>query len=565
MTQALIKSSTQDTKSAVQRKLLPVLTTKSQLNKIVLNKDGSPDRLAINMFWDDVRSWYAPLKKYNSDGSVICSKKLKTQGVYYKTEYLSETHSASQDTIRRKLVKLEQVGLILRGFAHKEYATTKSYNRRVIYALKDTPHFHNPHGIDINDIRNITPQTNADYIEKKHGIVAASKTQQDAATKAKKATLTHAGTKELIEPFNKLKDRSNESNSFDFNNSNSSIETKTNDFVETKNIVAGEGGNTEATIHTLKPKKHTNSRKKSTNADTKAKKAKTYRFNQFETPKPLNYFHPLKAEEGSELRIKSGRDIPLNAQNEILLDMATNRPNLQGHRFKSKAQFMAYMSKALYHEKRDSVKISGIHFYIKANQTEERKIQSAKAAKIETFLSQVEQSAIVGRNDETQFKAKLVGTLKAELAYDILSNLSRFDKEDDVFKLIMSKEVEITDFDKQIILNQANAVGAYNGVERLEFVVVGNVAKEYHNSNNPEPEKLPDGVWGEVSKKLVALYGVDIYKSWFSKLTAIVDETSKTIELKATSEFIKDWIVSNYGDMISKIVAGMNFELKRFS
>jgi chromosomal replication initiation ATPase DnaA len=77
--------------------------------------------------------------------------------------------------------------------------------------------------------------------------------------------------------------------------------------------------------------------------------------------------------------------------------------------------------------------------------------------------------------------------------------------------------------------------------------------------------KLPEGVWGDVSKKLVVLYGVDIYKSWFSKLTAIVDETTKTIELKATSEFIKDWIVSNYGDVIAKIVAGMNFELKNWS
>jgi hypothetical protein len=245
--------------------------------------------------------------------------------------------------------------------------------------------------------------------------------------------------------------------------------------------------------------------------------------------------------------------------------MATNRPNLQGHRFKSKAQFMAYMSKALHHEKRDAVKTANINFGIKANDTEEIATKRAKDANIEAYLNKVEQRAIVSRDDAIQFRAKLGGTLEPELAYDILSNLSRFNKEGDVFKLIMSKEVEITDFTKEIILNQANAVGAYHGVERLEFVVVGNVAEEYHNSNNPEPVKLPVGVWGEVSKKLVALYGVDIYKSWFSKLAAIVDETAKTIELKATSEFIKEWIASNYGDMISKIVAGMNFELKNWS
>jgi hypothetical protein len=271
-------------------------------------------------------------------------------------------------------------------------------------------------------------------------------------------------------------------------------------------------------------------------------------------------FYPLKAEESSELQVRSGRDFTPNVQNEVLLDMATNRPKLQGHRFKSKAQFMAYMSKALYHEKRDAVKTANINFGIKANETEEIAAKRTKTANIEAYLNKVEQRAIVSRDDAIQFRAKLGGTLEPELAYGILSNLSRFSKEDDIFKLIMSKEVEITDFTKQIILNQANAVGAYNGVERLEFVVV----KNERNCNKPEPVKLPDGVWGEVSKKLVALYGVDIYKSWFSKLAATVDETTKTIELKATSEFIKDWIVSNYGDRIAKIVAGMNFELKRF-
>jgi hypothetical protein len=111
-----------------------------------------------------------------------------------------------------------------------------------------------------------------------------------------------------------LENRSMISNSL-FDNSNSSVETKTKDFAESKNIVAEEGDNAEATIHTLKPKKHSNSRKKPTNAQTKAKKAKTYRFDQFETPKPLNDFYPLKAEEGSELQVRSGRDFTLKAQN----------------------------------------------------------------------------------------------------------------------------------------------------------------------------------------------------------------------------------------------------------
>jgi hypothetical protein len=219
---------------------------------------------------------------------------------------------------------------------------------------------------------------------------------------------------------------------------------------------------------------------------------------------------------------------------------------------------MAYMSKALYHEKRDAVKTANINFGIKANETEEIAVKRTKTANIEAYLNKVEQRAIVSRDDAIQFRAKLGGPLEPELAYDILSNLSRFSKEGDIFKLIMSKDIEITDFAKGIILDQANAVGVYNGVERLEFVVVGNVAKEYHNCNKPEPVKLPVGVWGEVSKKLVALYGVDTYKSWFSKLAAIVDETAKTIELKAPSEFIKDWIVDKYENQIRSIANELN-------
>jgi hypothetical protein len=358
-----------------------------------------------------------------------------------------------------------------------------------------------------------------------------------------------------------LENRSKTSNSFNFNPSNSSVETNINNFVETKNSVIEEGVNTAATVYTLKPKKHSNSRKKPTNAETKAKKAKTFKFNQFTTPKPLMDFYPLTAEEGSELQIKSGRDFTLNAQNEILLDMATNRPKLQEHRFKSKAQFMAYMSKALYYEKRDSIQISSINFSIKANETEETAAKRAKAANIESYLNKVEQRAIISRDDETQFRAKLGGTLETKLAYDILSNLKRFYKEGEVFKLIMSREVEITNFAKAIILNQANAVGVYNGVERLEFVVMGNVIKEYHNCNKPELLELPEGIWGDVLRKLIAEYGVDAYKNWFSKLTASIDETTRTIAITATSGMVQDWISSKYGDMMAKIIAGMNFEL----
>ena len=63
-------------------KNLPTLTLKSQLNTIITNKDGLPDFLAINIYYDSLRSWYTPKKQYQSNGNVIQIKKLKTQGIY---------------------------------------------------------------------------------------------------------------------------------------------------------------------------------------------------------------------------------------------------------------------------------------------------------------------------------------------------------------------------------------------------------------------------------------------------------------------------------------------------
>jgi hypothetical protein len=314
----------------------------------------------------------------------------------------------------------------------------------------------------------------------------------------------------------------------------------------------------------LKPKKHSNSRKKSTNTDIKAKKAKTYRFNQFETPKPLNYFHPLKAEEGSELQVRSGRDFTLNVQNEVLLDMATNRPNLQGHRFKSKAQFMAYMSKALYHEKRDAVKTANINYSIKANQTEDDKQQYQEYAECEKFLNEIEQRAIAEVSPENQLKAKLANTLAANTAHNLLLRLKQFQTKDDIMEIYLHSYIELTDHEEAIVLSQIQAV--YGDVESIELIMpkAELIAMNSHIQQKQQGQSdllhLPQGIWGEISKDLVAIYGVDIYKNWFSKLTAIVDETSKTIELKAPSEFIKDWIIDKYEMQIRSIASELEIE-----
>lgn len=103
-----------------------------------------------------------------------------------------------------------------------------------------------------------------------------------------------------------------------------------------------------------------NERKKPTNAE---RRARIYKFNQYSEPQNLKHHYPLTKEEGNKLQNLSGRDFSLNAMNEILLDMSKRRDN----KFRSKAQFLAYFSKCLRFEMRDSVKTGNDNFRIKAN------------------------------------------------------------------------------------------------------------------------------------------------------------------------------------------------------
>ncbi len=208
------------------------LTKKSQLHSIITNDNGSPDYLAINIYYDTLRSWYTPNKLKKEDGKIINIKKLKTKGIYFSYKKLSELHGCSTETIRRKLVKLEKLGLIKRGFKHRKTVTTKSYNQLIIYVWRHTPNFFNKHGIDPSEVGGLKPQTNHEYIAEKYNIDYYSQIEQIKAIESKGGIHTGMDTKELIEPFNKLKDRSNESNFCNFNSTSKNSKTKTDNKIE---------------------------------------------------------------------------------------------------------------------------------------------------------------------------------------------------------------------------------------------------------------------------------------------------------------------------------------------
>jgi DNA-binding Lrp family transcriptional regulator len=146
------------------------LRTKNQLHKIIVNEDGYPDYLAVNLYWDSLRSWYNPKKIYKHGGRELHIAKLRTKGIFLNYKKLSEYYNCSRETIRRKLVKLEQLGLIHRSFQHKKTANANCYNQMIIYVWKDTPHFFNNYGVAGEDVESLQPYTSHLHVKEKYGI-----------------------------------------------------------------------------------------------------------------------------------------------------------------------------------------------------------------------------------------------------------------------------------------------------------------------------------------------------------------------------------------------------------
>ena len=56
--------------------------------------------------------------------------------------------------------------------------------------------------------------------------------------------------------------------------------------------------------------------------------------------------------------------------------------------------------------------------------------------------------------------------------------------------------------------------------------------------------------WETVNAHLVEYYGQDLYKNWLGKLDFLELQNDNHVVLAAPSDFIKDWIKSNYLSVI---------------
>jgi hypothetical protein len=280
----------------------------------------------------------------------------------------------------------------------------------------------------------------------------------------------------------------------------------------------------------------------------------------FNKAKPLKDFYPLNKEDASRLQSLSGRDFSLNAMNEILLDMSKR---LTDRFFKSKKVFINYMAKALTYEKRDAVKINNDSFKIRNNLT----LEEIEDREREKYLSKIEESQQTSQ--QGILKKKLAACLTPKTAYDLLRAYKAADIREGTFYLYLSTHVEITAAEKGQIVQEIRSIYEQDHItdkdsvyiHELQIIMSSKTTIMSIDQNKMENLSLPVGIWGRVRQGLVEAYGEATDRNWFSRLTANVDEERREIKLKAATNFIKDWIETNYLQAIERIVNNEQFKV----
>ena len=290
--------------------------------------------------------------------------------------------------------------------------------------------------------------------------------------------------------------------------------------------------------------------------------------------KQLADFYPLSEEDCSILQRNSGREFSLNATNEILLDMSKR---LGDKSFYSKQSFINYMAKCLSYEMRDAVKINNTNFRIRANQSKEER----EATTQEKYLNKLEYSLQV--SPEWHFKKKLAAVFERSKAYHLLTSYKQLIIEQNgECRLVLDKSVNLTAYEQEIILSQLQAShsGTEGGAQINKLNIITSKAITYSRSTSSSNQnkskeggagsnktdiktrELPKNIWGAIRSSLIEHYGQDgvgLDNHWFSKRNASIETNNRNITLKAPTNFIKDWVQSQYSCLIDKICHAHNY------
>jgi hypothetical protein len=280
--------------------------------------------------------------------------------------------------------------------------------------------------------------------------------------------------------------------------------------------------------------------------------------------KRLSEVQPYLTDEICEkLRSGSGRDFTNKAIKEITKAIAASEKGSQAFFYHING-LVAYLIPALIREKRDPNKVGGENYYTLAGMTAEDKMLHEK----EKYLNETENSGIYARCDYTQYRARIAGQFPINLAYDLLTNMVEVKKEENVLKVTMHKPVPLGENLVQSLLNHANGIGGYAGVNELEFMAIASSSNpsllvgypqeisQFTDSllvgSREEPE-LPKGKWGKICTEFVVEFGMELYKHWLKPLSFV--EKEGIIELSTSSDMVRDRIEQTYLPFLSKVAA----------
>ena len=479
----------------------PILTgniTPNDWYEKFTNNRGRPDLPLISVL-SEIVYWYRhKMVKDNQTGDITYVNKFLGDAWQTSYEHFEKKFGFNREKLRRIFVKLEQMGICYREFRNVKLRG-QTYNNRLFIHLSS--------------------QFLSSYTDKKK--FAELKTinnpvKPDFSAPKKEGGSPHFRGDHIIDDQNK-------NNIF----KNRSIASESNFY---KNSFGEEN-----------PIK------------------KVIRFNRNEV-KELKDFYPLNKDDCYKLQSLSGREFSLNSMNEILLDMSKR---LTDRYFKSKKAFLSYMGKVFCYEKRDVVKINNDSFKIRNNLT----LEEIEDREREKYLNKIEESQQTSQ--QGILKKRLAAKLASQTAYELLQAYKAVDIRENKFYLYLSAYVVITAAEKEQVLQEIRSIYRQDHItdkesvyiHELQIIMPAKPTKTPIDQNKMKKSSLPAGMWGRVRQGLVEAYGEATDRNWFSKLTANIDEQRKELKLKAPTDFVKDWIETNYFHAIEKVVNEEKFRV----
>ena len=516
-----------------------------QWYKRFCDEEGNPDLVSITNL-ADVLAWY---RNGTSDQFGYNSPRFVDDSLCVSYDYFEDKFGFRKDRVRRSFVRLEEQGILKRTVKNIELTQGVRVNR--IFITLDIEFFNSCFSDSALDIR-VGRDLPANNLHVNSSVVSAC--TSDSIQSLHQCN-HHISNKNIIKKDRSMIYTSSEAQSgSNFFENNLVLEEKAdnnhNNFLKISTNAVDKNNNalalqilSDANVNS-NPDNQVSSQGKNPNIFTK--------------PKTLEDFYPLNKEDCKELQSLSGRDFSLNAMNEILRDMSKR---LTDRVFNSRKGFLSYMSKAFRYEMRDVVKTSNESFKIKANLSQ----QESRVEEVENYLTEIEYSTQV--SPEWHLKKKLACVLESTKAYNLLKAYRSITIESGVAKIYLQKSVDLSPLELDQVLSQVKATherfenGIYNPIQKIELIMPKITSKD---SIAQSTKELPNTLWGKIRKQLITLYGEAIDISWFSKIEATENEQTKEINLKVSSEFIKDWIERNYEQAIEQTAGAMGIRIRGF-